>query len=304
MKEKILYLNLYIGILILLFSEMLLLSGNAFIKKWFFCFAWWSFILILDSINFRKDNSSPLSKSTKTFLVTIFISVFIWLIFEIINIRLNNWHYHGLPQNTVERWLGYLLSFATVVPALMEISQFLYSLFKKKNVPIPPLKVTPSLLKLCILSGIISILLVIIWPNIFFPLIWLSFIFILEPVNYKLGNKTFLSELERKSASLMISWLASGLLAGILWEFWNFWAGSHWEYSIPYFNFWKIFQMPLLGYLGFIPFAIEVFAFYQLLISLFHYIKKKKLAIIFIFLLLLIFYFVSFYLIDTFNLKT
>ena len=50
-----------------------------------------------------------------------------------------------------------------------------------------------------------------------------------------------------------------------MWEFWNFWAGSKWVYTVPFFRQWKVFEMPLLGFLGFPPFALECWILYHLL---------------------------------------
>jgi len=51
--------------------------------------------------------------------------------------------------------------------------------------------------------------------------------------------------------------LISGAICGFLWEMWNFKAGAKWVYSIPYVGVLKIFEMPVLGFLGFPPFAVE-----------------------------------------------
>jgi len=45
-------------------------------------------------------------------------------------------------------------------------------------------------------------------------------------------------------------------------EFWNFWAATKWEYHVPYLGHIKIFEMPVLGFLGFLPFAVESYAIY------------------------------------------
>ena len=58
--------------------------------------------------------------------------------------------------------------------------------------------------------------------------------------------------------------LLSGLICGILWEFWNFWAGAKWVYSIPYLNGFRVFEMPLAGFLGFPPFALICYLMYRL----------------------------------------
>jgi hypothetical protein len=60
-------------------------------------------------------------------------------------------------------------------------------------------------------------------------------------------------------------WLAAGIVCGILWEFWNHWALAKWRYvGVPVFPSVRLFEMPLAGYLGFPPFALEVFAMYHL----------------------------------------
>jgi len=301
MKERILHFNLYVGLVIFILSASLLALEVHFMKVWFFNFAWWSFILVIDSLNFRLSNSSPLSHSFKNFLSMAFFSVFFWLLFELFNLRLKNWSYHHLPSHFLERWLGYFIAFASVLPAVEEISLFARRIFKK-NFALFQTKASSSFLKLSVFLGVLSILLALGWPRIFFPLTWLCFIFLLEPFNYWLKNETFLADLEKGEWRNVFSWLLSGLVAGFLWEFWNFWAGSHWEYSLPYLNFWKVFQMPVLGYSGFLPFALEVFAFKQVSSAIIRELQKRVLLKRLVFLFLLLFYAGCFYLIDRFTL--
>jgi hypothetical protein len=298
MKEKILRLNLYIGLSIFLISALLLILQVSFMRRWFFTFAWWSFILVIDSLNFRKKRYSPLSGPAKDFLFTAFISVFIWLIFELFNLRLKNWSYHSLPTSLAERWLGYFVAFATVVPALQEISLFTEGIFKKKKLALFRVKGTSLLLNSCVLSGAASIVLALAWPRIFFPLAWLCFIFLLEPLNFWLKNKTFLKDLEQGEWAKFWNWALAGLVAGFLWELWNFWAGSHWEYLLPVLNFWRVFKMPVFGYSGFLPFALEVYALYQLLFALYKKIQGKIFLESLASVILLLFYSACFSLID------
>ena len=56
--------------------------------------------------------------------------------------------------------------------------------------------------------------------------------------------------------------LAGGGVCGLLWEFWNYWAATKWSYTVPYLGDIKIFEMPVLGYFGFPPFAVECWAIY------------------------------------------
>jgi hypothetical protein len=303
MKEKILRLNLYIGIFILIGSASLLALQVSFFRTWFFSFAWWSFILLMDSLNYRKNGSSLLSESLRNFLFTAFISVFVWLIFELFNLRLKNWSYHNLPENMIIRWLGYFIAFATVIPAMREIALFMEGLFKNKKLTLFRLRATPLLLRIFFISGIIFFFLFVIWPRLFFPFAWLCFIFLLEPVNIWLGNDSLWKDVEKKDWSRFWSWVSAGLVAGFLWEFWNFWAASRWEYSLPYLNFWRVFQMPVFGYTGFLPFALEIFALYQILLFFYKKMQSRALLKVVVIIILLFAYAGAFYLIDTYSLN-
>ena len=58
-------------------------------------------------------------------------------------------------------------------------------------------------------------------------------------------------------------------IQGFLHESWNYFSGTHpngqlgvtynpdyWSYSIPYVDVWHISEMPLLGYMGYMPFGV------------------------------------------------
>ncbi len=263
MKERIFYLNLYVGLGVFALSWGLLLIGVPFMKTWFFCFAWWSFILILDSANFRLRRHSPLSRSPAVFLSLALFSVFVWLIFELINLRLRNWSYYHLPVSRAERWIGFFIAFASVVPALQELA-LLFKPLVAGRLRLFRLRVNLPLLGGSVLAGALSLGLGLLWPRVFFPLPWLAFIFLLDPLNYRLGNRSILAGWEKNDWQEFWSWVLAGLAAGFFWEFFNYWAGSHWQYHLPVLNFGRIFQMPVFGYTGFSPFALETFAFVQL----------------------------------------
>jgi hypothetical protein len=103
----------------------------------------------------------------------------------------------------------------------------------------------------------------LIYPSEWFaPLLWLSFIFLFDPLNALGGWPSIVGDLARGDWRRLWSLMAGGLVCGLLWEFWNFWALSKWTYTVPYFGNVKIFEMPVLGYLGFPPFAIECWVMY------------------------------------------
>jgi len=63
------------------------------------------------------------------------------------------------------------------------------------------------------------------------------------------------------------------LICGFLWEFWNFHSFPKWIYHTPHVQFMHVFEMPILGYSGYLPFSMELYALYHLLTFI---IEKRK----------------------------
>ena len=125
--------------------------------------------------------------------------------------------------------------------------------------------------------GILSFLAAIFLPAFAFPLVWLSFFLLLDPINYLNKQPSIIRHLKDRKLAIPLSLLAAGIILGVLWEFWNFWAIPKWTYNIPYFGFFKIFEMPILGYLGYLPFTFELYSMYWFVRSLF--VKKESVLI-------------------------
>jgi hypothetical protein len=79
-----------------------------------------------------------------------------------------------------------------------------------------------------------------------------------------MGNHNLITRAKNGEWRTVVSLFAGVLLTAFFWEFWNYWAYPKWIYTIPFVDFWHIFEMPLLGYGGYLPFSLELFAFYQL----------------------------------------
>jgi hypothetical protein len=231
------------------------------------------------------------------------MSIPFWLVFELFNLRLRNWSYFNLPAARAERWLGYSLSFATVIPALAELS-FLLAALGVKGPKLPFLRFFARRPLLSALLGAAFLVLSLAWPFLFFPLVWLGFVFLVDPLNQRLGLPSFLAESLRSRYDRLWQWMLGGLAAGVAWEFFNFWAGTHWEYTLPYLDFWRIFQMPFFGFLGFIPFALEAFAFWTLIRFLWDRIAGRPLLRAAVLVFTAAFDAGVFYLIDRFTLLT
>ena len=101
------------------------------------------------------------------------------------------------------------------------------------------------------------------WPSTYMaPIIWIGWAFFLDPINQRLGERSFISELFSGLPRSTAVFFLAGVICGLLWEFWNYWAISKWQYDVPYLGHIKLFEMPVLGFLGFAPFTIESYAIY------------------------------------------
>ena len=99
--------------------------------------------------------------------------------------------------------------------------------------------------------------------------VWLGFIFFLDPLNARLGGESLLVDLRAGRSDRLINLALSGVLCGVLWEFWNYWARGKWHYTVPIMENLKIFEMPVPGYLGFPAFAFECFTMYVFVRAIF-----------------------------------
>lgn len=260
----------YLGILFLILSEFFHFRKIEPFYSWFYCFAWWSYILAVDAVNYRLKGNSLLVNRTREFFLMIPWSVFIWLIFEAANLSLKNWYYIDLPHSVIERWLGYAIAYGTVLPGLFETTELLAAFGLFKNSACGKVRVSNRMLVFLFLLGISCLSVSILIPEICFPLIWVGFAFLLDPLNYRHGGRSLLRDIEDGNPRWIYLLPVAGLICGLLWEFWNFWALSKWVYTVPFFDRIKGFEMPLPGFLGFAPFAVEAYVMYNF-ISLFRF---------------------------------
>jgi hypothetical protein len=255
------------GLVVIAAAEILLFFGVPFVRTFFTPLVWSGYILFIDAVVYRRKGSSLILNRRREFFSLLFLSVVFWLVFEFYNLYLRNWHYVGLSEDLPWRLFGYVWAFATIWPAILETAEALEEWKGISRRRIQPWKITPGLLSLSLGFGVFCLALPLITsPDIAHYLaapVWLGFIFLLDPLNYWMGKNSLLLDLERGDPRKLYSLLLSGLVCGFLWEFWNYWAGAKWHYTVPILGEIKIFEMPVLGYLGFPPFAVECFAMYS-----------------------------------------
>ncbi|ODS32457.1 MAG: hypothetical protein SCARUB_02401 [Candidatus Scalindua rubra] len=262
----------WIGIFLISFAELAVVLQHNFyiayrISIWTTPLCWWGYIFLIDAIIFKLKGNSLICNRRKTFLSQLPLSILIWLLFELYNLHLANWKYIGLPTNPVELYLGTGLSFATIMPGIFLTSELLDTLHIFDRFCIAKLKVTNRIIYGGIVFGFLFIMAPLLLPKHYaiylFGLVWTGFVMLIEPIVYSSNGDSLLRDLENGILKRILSLFTAGFICGILWEFWNFWAPSKWVYTAPFMQDLKIFEMPVVGFLGFGPFAWEYFVMYN-----------------------------------------
>lgn len=259
-----------IGFFVLLISEILMFMGVQPIATWFTPLAWYGYIFFIDGIIFRVKGNSLISSRRREFLIMLPLSVIFWLIFEYYNLFLKGWHYINLPDPLWLRYIGYAAAFSTIMPGLFQTAELLECTGIFKNIKCRKIGITRGFLYLSMVIGTLFLAIPIFYPSPYlWALVWCGFIFLLEPINYLKQSPSLYRDIEQGRLENFLSLFIGGYLCGLLWEFWNYWAYTKWVYTVPITENIKIFEMPLLGFLGFGPFCLEYYAMY-------HFIKGLK----------------------------
>jgi hypothetical protein len=267
------------GLVIMIVSETATLASIEPLWSWNTPIAWTGFILFADGMAFQARRESWLRSHPREFALLALCSIPLWLVFEFYNRLIENWYYVGLPENRPLRLFGYAWSFATIWPAIFEGAELISACRDPRPRPptLPPLLTDrpgtmpmPRVWTASMIAGAAMLIWPIALPSRYLAApVWLGFIFLLDPINARLGGASVMADAASGTHRRLMNLLLSGLLCGVLWEFWNYWSRAKWHYSVPIMEHVKIFEMPLPGYLGFPAFAVECFTMYVFVRTLF-----------------------------------
>ena len=269
----------WVGLLIIGTAEGCLAAGNRLVGRWFTPIVWTGYVLFVDGLVRARTGHSYLTTRRRELVGVIGASIGCWWLFELYNaprfwrggddLRGLWWQYHDLEPDIALRLIGYTWAFATIFPALFLTAEILKtslfaSLTRRRPLALPPRAQVASIA----LGAVAVVLPLVVVSPWLVPLVWVGYVALLEPINARRGAPSWLPAVERGDYRTLVALLGSGLVCGVLWEFWNYWALARWTYTVPYGGSAKLFEMPLLGYLGFAPLALEAFAMYNFLRSI------------------------------------
>lgn len=258
----------WLGLLVILVSELGLFLRIQPFASWHTPIAWTGYILLVDGVVWKRRGNSWIRNARGELLFMACVSVPIWVVFEIYNkYCIRNWYYVGLPDVLLFRYAGYAWSFATILPAIFVTADLVSSLRDRRwpshrAQPRAPIPLTSGRLA-TVAAGLVMLALPIVYPSTYLAApVFLGFIFLLDPLNARLGAESITGDRVARHTGRLINLMTGGLICGLLWEFWNYWAQAKWIYNVPILPQVKLFEMPVLGFGGFPPFAVECFAMY------------------------------------------
>lgn len=234
-----------------------ILTENAFFPLWL------GYVLTVNGLSQIAFGKSLMTSMGRSFPLLFAISVPLWWFFEGMNAIVRNWHYEfAKPISGLEYFVRASIDFSTVVPAVLSTSYLVHLVLQRRFSP-PASRVAVSRLALAwaVLGGLACYALLPAFPDETFPLVWIAPILILEPLGFSLRYPTLLSDIRERGWRLTAAVMIATAATGFFWEMWNFHSLPKWTYTIPYVGFWKVFEMPLLGYLGYPFFGIAVFGY-------------------------------------------
>lgn len=241
---------------------------------------WLGYILIVDGLVWRRRDTSLLVRNRRAFVGLFVVSAPAWWLFEVLNWRVQNWAYLGRGEvSDLAYFVIASVNFSTVIPAVFETAELARTFNWVQDAGEGPvIRPTPAVTVGFFVAGWVTLALMLWWPRYFFPFMWLSVYFILAPVNVWLENRSLSTYTAVGDWRPVIALWTGVLICGFFWELWNFYAYPKWVYRVPFVDFLHVFEMPLLGYGGYLPFSLELFALYHLVVgtlglNLRHYVQ-------------------------------
>lgn len=246
----------------------------ASLQKFTFSLHWLAYIVVVNALTYRRTGRSMLTHRRRYFLFLFPLSSLFWWLFEYLNRFVENWSYLGVDEFSAgEYFIFASLPFATVLPAILGTRDLLTS-FPRLGSGLNSFISLKILTKkwfawLLLLLSCGALAGVAIWPNVLFPTLWVAPLLILLALSV-IANLRFKTILELSAGRWRVVCLTAlaALICGFFWELWNFYSLAKWCYSVPFVGRFQIFEMPLLGYAGYLPFGLEAALVGELLIHL------------------------------------
>ena len=222
---------------------------------------WIAYVIVINALTWRRTGRCLLTHRTRLFLLLFPLSAGFWWFFEYLNRFVQNWYYVEVVFGPLEYFFYATLPFSTVLPAVLGTREWLlsFAVVDRGFAEFHPMTVRRSRL----LGGVVlavtgaGLALIGVEPNFLFPLLWISPLLIIVCLKAVLGQPHVFSPLVQGDWRVIVASAVGALVCGFFWEMWNYGSLAQWNYAVPFLQRFKIFEMPLVGYAGYLPFGLE-----------------------------------------------
>jgi len=219
---------------------------------------WLGFVVTMNALAFRRAGRSPITHQTAWLLALFPASAVFWWLFEYLNQYVHNWYYAGIgAPGGWHYFIQGTLAFSTVLPAVVSTRAWLAGFPRLAALSLPPLRGHAVLPWASLATGVAALAGIGLWPEQLFAMLWLAPLLVLAGLEKLLTGESLFEPLARGDWRCVLLPALAALVCGVFWELWNWGSAAQWLYSVPYVQRLHVFEMPLLGYAGYLPFGIE-----------------------------------------------
>jgi hypothetical protein len=223
---------------------------------------WAGFILAINALSVKRSGSCLMLRRPLRFLLLFPASAAFWWFFEYLNRFVQNWYYTGIEGMGAGEYTFFSsLAFATVLPGVISMIDLLLTspvlaIGLGRCRPInPPSAAWIPLAALTLLS--IGLALIGIFPDQLFALLWVSPLIIILSIQRLAGRRTLIYPLRHGDWRPLVVPALAALICGFFWEMWNYFSLARWTYTVPFVQRFHLFEMPIVGFGGYLPFGLE-----------------------------------------------
>lgn len=223
---------------------------------------WLSFIVLVNARTYANRGACLLTDQPRLLCWLFPLSSVFWWYFEYLNRYVQNWYYLEVESFSATGYVIHAsLAFATVLPAVASVTEYLASLNYFGNEayqPVVRISRSRGWALVTLVVGALGLIGIAIWPGYLFPLVWITPLLLFVALQILNQEPDVITGTVRTGQWRQLALPAfAALLCGFFWELWNYYSYAKWQYSIPLVHSFKVFEMPILGYAGYPVFGIE-----------------------------------------------
>lgn len=234
----------------------------AAVQRYTFFPLWLGLVVTVNALVERNVGSCLMRRHPARWLALFAVSAAFWWVFEWLNRFTENWHYLGVADFGATAYAGNAsLCFSTVLPAVAGVAEWLasHAVWRRRAAAGPRWRWFAARPTGWILTvgGAAALTLAGVWPRIFYPALWAAPVALWLGAEIASGRDGLAREVAEGDWSRAAAWMGAALTCGFFWEMWNVFSLAKWIYTVPGVERWRVFEMPIAGYAGYLPFGLE-----------------------------------------------